>query len=359
MKPPLSQEKHSTPIQESLEGFVRKYLEESGLGGSDALPQPIPGDGSKRIFWRIILPRDGTTLIAMENAPVDDFSKRENVAYLRIGSHLHRKGIPVPRIYSSDLDHGWFIMEDLGKTNLQNRSSQEPDGFLFYERVVEILFRLQVEGAQGFDRTWTCQTERYDRLVMRKYESDYFKEAFLIHYLQIQGDWSQLDRCFDYLAEKASKAEGDFLLHRDFQSRNIIISESGAGRSDSKIGIVDWQGARLGPLGYDLASLLIDPYTQLSLDQRAHLYGVYGQLLKSRWPGRLAPFQRLYPYLALQRNLQILGAFAFLSKVRGKVYFKAYLWPALQSLARLLEDLSDPNLKSLRDLVKDLPSPIG
>ena len=136
-----------------------------------------------------------------------------------------------------------------------------------------------------------------------------------------------------------------------------MISESGS--SDSKIGIIDWQGARLGPLGYDVASLLIDPYTRLSSHQRAHIYDVYVQLLKGSRPGRVSSFERHYPYLAIQRNLQILGAFAFLSRVRGKVHFEAYLSPALESLGRLLEELADPDLKTLREVVKDLPSAPG
>jgi hypothetical protein len=359
MKQYGTQSEDNTTFQQGIETLIRKYLKESGLEESDLLCQPIPGDGSKRVFWRIVVPREKMTLIAVENAPVDDFSKRENIAYLMIGEHLHRKGIPVPRLYSLNLDRGWFIMEDMGKTNLQARSSQETDGILLYERVVEILLRLQVEGVRGFDTSWTCQTEKYDRVVMRRYESDYFKDAFLINYLHIKRDWSELDHAFDYLAEMAAKAEGGFLLHRDFQSRNILINESETGIPKTRIGIIDWQGARLGPLGYDLASLVIDPYTNLPSHERTHIYDAYLGLLKKSWPGRATPFQRFYPYLAIQRNLQILGAFAFLSNVRGKTYFEAYLSPALESLTRLLEDLQDRNLKTLREFVKDLPAPVG
>ena len=336
--------------------LIKEYLKESGLKDADLRCQPIPGDGSKRLFWRVHLPQVRMTYIAMENAPEDDFSKRENFAYLMIGGHLRKKGIPVPRIYAWDLDHGRFLMEDLGETNLQNRCSQGGDSFLLYEQVVEILLRLQTEGVEDFDTGWTCQTERYDRFAMRRYESDYFREAFLINYLKIKANWSDLQRSFEYLAEVASKAESDFLLHRDFQSRNIIVSGTEGGSADSSIGIIDWQGARLGPLGYDLASLLLDPYTQLSSQQRAHAYEVYVQLLKNSRPGRIDSFEKYYPYLAIQRNLQILGAFAFLTQVRGKVFFEAYIAPALESLTRLLGELMDPRLKTLHQVVKDLPS---
>ena len=332
-----------------MRDFIKQFLCDSGLGEKGFLSQSIPGDGSKRVFWRIVLPMAQVNLIAMENKPVDDFSNRENFSYLRIGNHLFKKGIPVPQIYRSDLIHGWFIMEDMGSTSLQAAYLQEKDPVLLYERVVELLLRLQLEGARGFETAWTCQTEKYDRFVMRRKESDYFRDAFLSQYLGLGKDWRELEHPFDYLAETSAKAENRFLLHRDFQSRNIMIC-------GSKIGILDWQGARLGPLAYDLASLLIDPYTSLSPHQRDGIYHAYVHLLKQAHPGWVESFQRYFPYLAIQRNLQILGAFSFLSKARGKTYFEVYIPPALRSLVNLLEELGDSNLTTLLDVVKPLPS---
>ena len=148
--------------------------------------------------------------------------------------------------------------------------------------------------------------------------------------------------------KKRAKQRIDFFLHRDFQSRNIMI----AGK---KIGILDWQGGRLGPLAYDLASLLIDPYTNLPVPEKEEIYNAYHQLLRRERPQGLASFEKSFPYLAIQRNLQILGAFSFLSRVRGKTYFEDYIPGALQSLRHLLEEVKDGNLSSLRDLVSSLP----
>jgi len=149
------------------------------------------------------------------------------------------------------------------------------------------------------------------------------------------------------LAETASGAEIDFFLHRDFQSRNIMVSAG-------KIGILDWQGGRLGPLGYDLASLLIDPYTELSPHDRNEVYRSYLLLIKEHEPGWIEPFKRYFPYLAIQRNLQILGAFSFLTKIRGKRYFEAYIPAALTTLYELLVQVKDPKLSPLEDIVKDI-----
>jgi aminoglycoside/choline kinase family phosphotransferase len=121
-----------------------------------------------------------------------------------------------------------------------------------------------------------------------------------------------------------------------------------------RIGIVDWQGGRLGPLQYDLASLLIDPYVGLKEEERMLLYDHYLTLAERRLPGVTKSFSRYYPYLAIQRNLQILGAFSFLGDVQGKKWFLDYIPPALESLERLLEKRDESELHQLTTLIKEI-----
>jgi aminoglycoside/choline kinase family phosphotransferase len=332
-----------------LSAFIASFLKDMGLPGEGLQFHSLPSDGSKRRFWRLS-PQSYTNFVAMENTPTDDFAKRENVAYLMIGRHLFQKDLPVPEIHRFDLTNGWFIMEDFGNTSLQDSALRKEDRVSIYERVIEILFRLQTKGAEGFNTEWCCQTERYDPFVMRHYEANYFKDAFLHKYLGLEKDSPGLEGAFNHLVEIASKADDHYFLHRDFQSRNIMVKEG-------KIGILDWQGGRLGPLAYDLASLLIDPYTELSTYERDMIFQHYVRFL-GKYESRLVkPFKECFPYLAIQRNLQILGAFSFLSKVQGKPYFEDYISPALKSLQRLLEDLNDPQLSPLRDAVSSLPQP--
>jgi aminoglycoside/choline kinase family phosphotransferase len=325
-----------------ITAFVREFLGDPGLFS------PIAGDGSKRIFWRISDPKSNVSYIAMENAPTDDFSKRENAAYLHIGRHLRNKGLPLPEIHRADLDTGRFIMEDLGDVSLQAACDRTKERISLYSQAVDVLLEQQTEGSQGFNTAWTCQTAVYDQQVMRRYEADYFKEAFLGIYLGFKKEWPGLEQSFDRLIEEASKAENRFFLHRDFQSRNLMVTHK-------KIGILDWQGGRLGPLAYDLASLLIDPYTMLPAPVKEAIYNRYSQGLRRKRPGQTASFEKSYPYLAIQRNLQILGAFSFLSRVRGKAYFEGYIPGALESLGLLLEGIRDPKLSGLKDLVNSLP----
>ena len=285
-----------------LKKFILSFLKDRGIGPEDMKLEQLRGDGSKRVFWRITSSVSGNRFIAMANPPNDDASRRENFAYLMIGKHLHQKGVPVPGIYTHDLNQGWSVMEDMGSTSLQDMVSSKKGHLPIYKKLLKHLLRMQITGANNFDPTWCNQTEHYDRQVMIKYEANYFRDAFLHLYLGLKSEWPKLEAPFNHLAEMASRDDSNFLLHRDFQSRNIMISEG-------RIGIIDWQGARLGPLGYDLASLLIDPYIDLTPQDKNAIFEQYLFLIKEHNSAWIESFKRYYPYLAIQRNLQILGAF--------------------------------------------------
>ena len=327
-----------------LTAYVVRFFADAHPAADDVTVRPLRGDGSQRKFWRVAPRGSDRGLIAMWNPPSTRAAALENIAYLEIGTHLWKKGMPLPEIHRHDPEHGWFIMEDLGDTTLQDHAAAAADPVPVYERVVETLFRLQFEGARGFDTSWCCQTASYDRSVMIHRESEYFRDAFLGTYLGMEPPGRELAPCFEHLADAASHGGEPIFLHRDFQSRNIMVH-------GDVFGIIDWQGGRLGPAGYDLASLLIDPYTGLTRAQQEAVHRVYTRLLEDHDPGRADPFRTAYPYLAVQRNLQILGAFSYLTRVMHKPFFETYIPPALDSLRELLGDLNDPGLSPLESVL--------
>lgn len=334
-------------MERALRHFVHDFLEVRGLTPDAARVEQLRGDGSKRLFWRIPCLESDKRFIVLSNPPSDSLARKENVASVQIGTHLKSKGVPVPEIYTSDLDRGWIIMEDLGRVRLQDAVTAGQDPIPVYQEIVALLLHLQLKGAEGFDTGWCCQTPSYDHSVMRAYESNYFRDAFLGLYLDLKQDRPQLETSFEHVAARLSRSQHHFFLYRDFQSRNILVE-------NGRIGFVDWQGGRLGPLGYDLASLLIDPYVTLPLEAQDTIFQVYADLLKKHDSGLADELVRDYPFLALQRNLQILGAFATLTKVHGKAYFEKYIPPAVQSLTHRLKKMRDPELTPLKDLMMDL-----
>ena len=105
---------------------------------------------------------------------------------------------------------------------------------------------------------------------------------------------------------------------------------------DERIVFIDFQGGRLGPIQYDLASLLIDPYAALPPAVQEQLFAYGAAMLDSRYGADLERFEKGYRLCAVSRNLQILGAFAFLSRVKGKRQFETYIPAAVSGLARNL-----------------------
>jgi hypothetical protein len=292
------------------------------------------------------------SFVVMWNPPVDNAALRENSAYERIGRHLQRQGVPVPEIHHVDHRYGCVILEDLGDVNLQEYLARLDDALPLLEKVLEVLFRLQYEGAKGFDSRWCCQTPVYDRTVMILLEACYFRDAFLRRYIGMRGDLGRLERCFLHCAEVISGRRSYCLLHRDFQSRNVMMP-------GGRIRIIDWQGARIGPPGYDLASLVIDPYTDLSDAHRVFLIETYLSMFHERFASEAENFKVIYPYLALQRNMQILGAFAHLSIVKGKKEFQAYILPAVKRMNAQLEEMPDAALSPLKEIAAEVEAFLG
>jgi aminoglycoside/choline kinase family phosphotransferase len=129
-------------------------------------------------------------------------------------------------------------------------------------------------------------------------------------------------------------------MHRDFQSRNLMVK-------DSRIYAIDFQGGRIGPLQYDLASLLIDPYVDLSQSLQDRILDYCIQTLSARVSVEPVSFTSSYRYCRITRNLQILGAFGFLTRVKGKTAFDAYIPAALKMLNRSLSPFRESEFPRL------------
>lgn len=334
--------------------LVEEALRAAGLGGVSARVEALQGDGSQRAFYRLYHPgRAAETSILLLNPGRDEAAEKENLAYLQIGRHLASVGVPVPRILASGLPGGWFLLEDLGGVHLEDRAKAAQPPLPLYVRVLDTLLAMQLGGRKGFDTDWCCQTRAYDASVALDRECRYFEEAFLRLYLGLEPNKGAFEEAFSFLVLRAFDTECAFFLHRDFQSRNLMVQ-------GETIRVIDWQGGRLGPLGYDLASLLIDPYVALSDDERHALLARYLERLAARDPAAAGGLQRTYPYLAILRNLQILGAFGFLTRRMGRPHFERHIPAALRSLLQALGESRDPPLLVMRErLVALLPGSFG
>jgi len=290
----------------------------------------IQGDGSERQWYR--LQAANCSLIMVDHGIRQASGIQDVDAFIQIGRHLERQGVAVPKIYYQEPFCGLVFLEDLGDVSLQQavQTAAGPDEVLgLYRQVIDQLVVLSQKGASGFDRRWAYQGPRYDQSLILEKECRYFVEAFLSAYLGFDTRFENLQKEFVRLAQRALEHATVGFMHRDLQSRNIMVK-------NGRIYFIDFQGGRLGPLQYDLASLLIDPYVELPDAIQKQLQYYCLDKLGVKMKVKRDQFLCCYHYCTLTRNLQILGAFAYLSKVKGKHYFEAHIPAAVSSLRRHL-----------------------
>jgi len=299
-------------------------------GVSLTAPQTLAGDGSDRRFYRLL--GSPTAVLLFHPSPAGGEEVNENDSYYHLGRHLKAKGVPVPEIYTYCREEFWLLLEDLGDISLETaikRNPQDSQIRHWYRQALEILVNMQLKGKEGFDTSWCYDTPALHRPFLWERECGYFVRAFLNNYLRLSITMEDLAPDFERLLTGALTPGPAYFLHRDYQSRNLQITSG-------RLRVIDFQGGRLGPLGYDLASLLIDPYVNLSPTWQRELLDYYLELIKPRVDVDPEAFREQYYHLALCRNLQILGAFGYLTKVKGKDYFARYIPKAVESLRRRL-----------------------
>jgi NDP-sugar pyrophosphorylase family protein len=317
------------------EALARKALAKAvpEIGEGILAWSELKGDGSDRTWHRVSLGK--TSVIMVDHGPPPEDRTCEADSFVDIGQHLLNKGVPVPHIYGYDRPTGLVALQDLGDLHLQTvvrRTGDQVELLAHYKAVIDLLITMAVEGAKGFNPAFTYQTPYYDQHLILEKEARYFVTAFLNGYKGLRTDFEKLKEGFELFAKRALETGLVGFLHRDFQSRNILVR-------NEKYYVIDFQGGRLGPLPYDLASLLIDPYVELPEDIQQDLLAYYLDRLSGSVPVNRQDFLRAYRYCAINRNLQILGAFGFLSRVKEKTAFEAYIPAALASLKTRLSTI--------------------
>jgi aminoglycoside/choline kinase family phosphotransferase len=174
----------------------------------------------------------------------------------------------------------------------------------------------------------------FDYAVMR-WESTYFKEEFLESFCGFTpAETEILEDDFGALA-RSLEQEPRFFMHRDFQSQNIFFK-------DGNVRIIDFQTAHVGLLAYDVAALLRDSYVTLPKDMREGLLQYYYTAIRETIGvySEYSQFKEVYTKAAIQRNMQALGAFSFLSGKKKKDWFRTAIPQGLDYLREGLDEVN-------------------
>jgi len=258
-------------------------------------------------------------LIVMDAPP----GKEDIAPYLKVSSLLEQAGAHVPHVYASDLRRGFIVMEDLGNTQYLSVLKTGRGVDRLYGDALATLANIQVRGLRAAQ-----QLEPYSRAPLER-ELNLFPEWFLLRHLGLEltpEERALITVTFEFLINEAM-LQPQVFVHRDFHSRNLmVLPPSTAGIAGP--GVIDFQDALRGPIGYDLVSLFKDCYISWSRERVERWVKGYRRVL-----GNLGAnvgdseyqFLRWFDVIGVQRHIKVLGIFCRLWYRDGKPGYLADL----------------------------------
>jgi len=288
---------HGDTRRAALEDWLRDELR-----GASFTLTPASEDASFRRYFRATL-ADGTTRIAMDAPP----QKEDCRPFVRVAGMLDRAGVHAPKILAQDLEQGFLMLSDLGTRTYLNELNSTNAAALFAD-AIEALVRWQLATRPG-------ELPAYDEALLRR-EMNLFPEWYVGRHLRKELSPAQkqtLEAVFAALV-KSALGQPVVYVHRDYMPRNLMVSNPNPG-------VLDFQDAVLGPITYDMVSLLRDAF--LSWDEERVLDWTVRYWEKAKGAGLpvasdFGEFWRAFEWMGLQRHLKVLGIFARINYRDGK-----------------------------------------
>ena len=289
--------------------------------GSDPMLENLPVAGSDRVYWRVLLP-DGTRCVLSRHEGL----RAENENFAPLARLLGHRGLRVPKILAEDAGARLLWMEDLGDNTLEACFARSRrDRMSAARAAIEEVARLH---SLALDEPLLSLSQAPFDESLYRWEQKYFLEHLGGTHLGLAE--TTLVDCRRHPAMKELAAGLAALprvpIHRDFQSQNILI------QPDGRAALIDFQGLRAGLGEYDLASLFLDPYGGLPVDEAELLFNHYHATLGTD----AAASRAVYQSCAIQRLLQALGAYGNLGHRLGKPRYLQFIPVALDRLRGVL-----------------------
>ena len=297
---------------------------------------PASEDASFRRYFRATL-EDGRSYIVMDAPP-----EREDCRpFVHVANLLRDAGVHAPLVHAQHLPEGFLLLSDLGTKTYLAALTEATVQPLFADAVAALL-RWQLA-------TRPAALPSYDEALLRR-EMALFPEWYLARHLGVRLSGAQRAALLEVesLLVASALAQPAVYVHRDFMPRNLMVSEPNPG-------VLDFQDAVLGPITYDIVSLLRDAFISWEEERVLDCCVRYWEGAK-RAGLPVAPdfgeFWRAFEWMGLQRHLKVLGIFARIRYRDGKPKYLAdtprflgyargvaQRYAVLQPLARLLDEI--------------------
>ncbi len=324
-------------------------------------PQAMKGGASTRRFFRIALGSERRTAVAMfvPGAPTHEIHKDSGSVrwpFIEVRDLLASREIRVPEILADGTEQGWLVVEDLGDDTVANYLLRRPsDKTDIYKLAVRDLARAQ-ERLATLPETSIIKSRAFDPDLLRREIEHFLEWGVDARSIPISADdRGAFQGIADRLATKISAWPRGF-VHRDYQSRNLMVVPRGnaspdAGASGVALAWIDFQDAMLGPRVYDLVALLSDSYQEFDtsfIEDRLDEYAEHSGLAKE---GRIE-LRREFDFVTVQRKLKDAGRFIFIDRTHHNPSFLPFVEPTIEKARAAIARLSaDGDMRALGALL--------
>lgn len=315
------------PENEALLILTREQFPE--LSGAPCEVEVILKGASDRHFYRLNWQDGRESMVLM----VYTLARRDNPKFVPATHRLEKIGANVPHVMAFDEQRLCVWLQDLGRTDLHS-FDREPWSVRrpLYETTLREAAKFHNVDERSLSGADLDELEPPFDEALYEWEQNYFLDHFVGGHLGREFGHDEYAAAHEALRKLRHRLAGlpRCLVHRDFQSQNVLV------RGD-EAWLVDYQGLRLGRAEYDLASLLYDPYVNLTREERHELLRYYAVHRGLDWDD----LREVFHLCAAQRLMQALGAYANLSRNLGKPHYQQHIPAAVSNLTEVCHESRD------------------
>ncbi|MCB0340866.1 MAG: phosphotransferase [Pseudobdellovibrionaceae bacterium] len=305
-----------------------------GLDTQEFEVLPLAGDASSRRYYRIVA--GGKTSVLMDWEPFQNISE---FPFLSVQQHFKKHSVRVPEVLACSPEMGLVLLEDLGDLTLERKFWENQDQKMvlpYYKKAIDELIKIHYPAT--FDRSdCTAFSIAFDTEKLL-WEMNYGRKHLIEQLADVTLTPAESEVLTEIFTDICTKLdfEDKYICHRDYHSRNLMIQFG-------QMRVIDFQDARMGPIQYDLVSLVHDSYVNLNEDSINAIVDYYIKEAKNH---RKSPIDRntFYPVFRLQmlqRCFKACGSFASFYNMRSDKRYLKYLKPTLKKLAKALVDFPE------------------
>ena len=283
-------------MDSTREQELTRWLSDKGYDGSSL--SILSADASFRQYYRVN--KNNISYAVMDCPPKDESLD----TFLKITDKLQQAKLNVPEIFDCDLAKGFLVITDFGD-DLYSKKLNDETVYCLYTDALEAIVKMQTKvdctGLKDFDSFYEDENNLYIDWFLKKHLNVELDSATSE---QINTEFNKINNILKSIPKT--------FVHRDYHSRNLLITNL------NNPGIIDYQDAVIGPVTYDLVSLLKDCYVTWNDGLVEDMLESFFTRMKSDTINNISDFRYWFEITGLQRHIKAIGIFSRLNYRDGK-----------------------------------------